>query len=157
MRWGTERGILICFNNAVRKRKMGRKQRRKAAHMGLLGRCIMHRLWFHAVFWMSYWFWQWVILGGVRIQNNIIFCSVLLDVDLLIQLYIYSIFIIFNHFIDNVSFMTPAFKITWGVKVKYLMVILNYNFEQMKDGYFFGCSSGLHFHLHRKAVWIGFM
>ncbi len=34
--------------------------------------------------------------------------------------------------------MTPAFKITWGVKVKYLMVIQNYNFEQMRDGYFFG-------------------
>lgn len=79
-------------------------------------------------------------MGGDRVQNNIIFCSVLLDVDLLIQLYIYSIFI-FNHFIDNFSFMTPAFKITWGVKVKYLMVILNYNVERMRVGLFFGVAA----------------
>lgn len=43
------------------------------------------------------------------------------------------------------------------MKVKYLMVILNYIWCRCASVLFFWCSSKLHFHLCGKAVWIRFM
>jgi len=76
MRWGTER----CSGKK-------NNRRRYAAHVSLFGRCIIYRLWFQAVYLMLYWFWQGVVLGGVRIQNNVVLYSLALDHAYLVAIY----------------------------------------------------------------------